>query len=128
MDLTLAPGERPVLTRTLGLAATASNAEIVAAVTERLTTTQAATGGTLNTVERDATITAAVRDGKFSADRAALYASKWDRDPEGTKRTIAKLQSGVALPEVAAGPDGYPVEWLRPPRPVGESRIHGGGD
>src|SRR5829696_5813274 len=127
MDLTLAPGERPLLTNALGLTAGASDAEIVAAVTERLTgpAPAPAATGTLNTVERDATIAAAVRDGRFSAERAAHWTDRWDRDPEGTKRTIAKLQPGVALPEVG-GDGSYPVEWLRPPRPVGETRIHGG--
>ena len=129
MRLTLDPGDREILTDKLGLAASASDADLSRAVTDRLTGSAPAPAatGTLNTYERDATIAAAVRDGKFSAERARQYVEKWDRDPEGTKRTIARLQPGVALPEIAAGGE-YPPEWLRPARPVGESRVHGSGD
>jgi hypothetical protein len=76
-----------------------------------------------------ATIAAAVRAAKFSADRAAHWMERWSRDPEGTRCTIARLAAGVVPPDLparAGGDDGSPASWLRlgPAAPTG-SRVHG---
>jgi hypothetical protein len=96
MKLTLDAEERAILRASLGVADDASDTEIASVIRERLTA-PAATAGTLNVVERDATIAAAVRDGKFSADRAQHWTAKWDRDPVATRREIGRLQPGASL-------------------------------
>lgn len=53
--------------------------------------------------ERDATVDAAWRDGKISADRKDTWKAAWDMDPEGTKADLDSL--GVRFP--VAGTTGY---------------------
>jgi hypothetical protein len=135
MKIHLDPDERPLLTSRLGLAPSASNAQITAAVAERLTSVSASAARpaapAAHTSDPDAyaTIAAAVRAGKFSAGRAAHWMERWSRDPAGTRRTIARLAAGVVPPDLGAGAggdDGYPASWLRlgPAAPTG-SRVHG---
>lgn len=137
MKLTLDKGDREILTTNLELAADASDAEIIAAATARLGPNRVtgrralrSGGDPVGDTERDSTIAAAVRDGKFSADRADHYRRLWDRDPKGTKRAIASLAPGVAqLAAGEVGDDSYPADWLRLPAASGSgSRTHGTGD
>lgn len=55
--------------------------------------------------ERDKAISAAVRAGKFTPARAPLWASRWDKDPEGAKADLAELPEGL-VPVQAAGMAG----------------------
>lgn len=58
-----------------------------------------------DTAERDRTIDAAIRAGKFLEKSRAAYAALWDQDPEGAKRSIEAL---TAVPLLAAEPEEPP--------------------
>jgi hypothetical protein len=135
------PGERTVLASSLGLAASASEEEIGAAVARRLTdtvpaSTTAPAPNPASTTDPDAeaVIAQAVRDGKFAAERADHYRERWTRDPVGTRRVIARLRPGVVQPTTLAAAtrpnaDAYPSEWLRSAPGLSDgARIHGSGD
>lgn len=74
--------------------------------------------------ERDALLSAAVKDGKFSADRKTHFAALYDVDPEGTKATLAALAAntvpvlergydgGTGTEIAASSPTEYPSHWL----------------
>lgn len=72
--------------------------------------------------ERDRTLGAAVKAGKFPRARLTHYQQLWDLDPEGTREQIAKLAPGlVPVEEIGANPadadvkadNGYPA-WMNP--------------
>jgi hypothetical protein len=130
MKVTLEAGERPALLDRLGLAAKATDAEIGAAIESRLTGTPApaapAPAATATDPDAEAVIGQAVRDGKFAAERADHWRQKWARDPGGTRKTLARLQSGVVLPQAAAG-DSYPPGWV-PELDRPRQRVTHGGD
>jgi Mu-like prophage I protein len=95
--------------------------------------------------DRDELITSAIADGKFAPSRRAYYISRYDEDPEGTTKLIARLTSGtVPLSEIgldaptddAEQSDAYPAEWApevaareeRQTTPKGRRRrVHGEG-
>lgn len=57
--------------------------------------------------ERDKIIAQAIKDGKFAPARRELYASAWDKNPEGTREIIAGLlKNAVPMEEVGYGTDG----------------------
>jgi hypothetical protein len=57
--------------------------------------------------ERDKVIAQAIKDGKFSPARRELYASAWDKNPEGTREIIgALMKNAVPVEEVGYGLDG----------------------
>jgi hypothetical protein len=66
--------------------------------------------------ECEATLAAAVAEGKFTAARAEHYREQWARNPKGTAQKIAKmapiLDASYGSEEFAAGSDAYPAEWL----------------
>lgn len=103
MRLQLEPSERPLLTSRLGLASTATDTEIAAAVAARPTGSGAAPAGRSADPDAEAVIAAAVRDGKFAAGaRADHYRERMARDPIGTRRLIARMQPNVVVVVVAA--------------------------
>jgi hypothetical protein len=53
--------------------------------------------------ERDATIAAAINEGKFAPARREHWEKAWDRDPEGTKEAIKGLARGL----IPVSPAGY---------------------
>lgn len=55
--------------------------------------------------DRDQVLDQAVRDGKFFPRLRAAYAARWDKDPAGTRRTIASLGEFPNAAEVF--PDEY---------------------
>ncbi|MEV5211343.1 phage protease [Micromonospora sp. NPDC053740] len=55
--------------------------------------------------DRDATIAAAMNDGKFAPARKDHWVKAWEADPEGTKATLSALESGL-IPMAAAGTAG----------------------
>jgi hypothetical protein len=70
--------------------------------------------------KRDGLIAGAIKSGKFPPSRREHYAKLFDSDPEGTERTITRLQAGV-IPLDARGvdiadeegqDDSYPATWL----------------
>lgn len=69
--------------------------------------------------ERDDTITAAVKDGKFLPSRVDHWKDAWNKDPEGTKAAIASLAPGLVpvepvghTTEAEITGDAYPSHWL----------------
>lgn len=121
MKLTLDKDERPILLTKLGLSAKATNAEITAAVTERLTGGTASPPPPQPIGSRQADghdlIAAAVRDERIPASRADHYAQRFAQDPEGTAKVLAKLQPGSAhyaneTVPAAATAESYPAHWL----------------
>ena len=58
--------------------------------------------------ERDSIMAAAVLDGKFPQSRLEHYQKRWDTDPEGTRREVETLASGL-VPMV--GPIGSNPGW-----------------
>jgi hypothetical protein len=61
------------------------------------------------------TITAAVKAGKFSAERAEHYRQRWQRDPKGTAKLIDRLAAGAVVPEGAAAvatSNAYDPNWI----------------
>jgi hypothetical protein len=132
MRLQLEGNDRALLEDPLGLRVGASDADIAAAVTARLMGSATSAGrarlgepapstaparpAASTDPDCEATIAAAVRDGKFSAERAQHYRDLWARNPQATRRSIARLHPGVVRPTVAStGDDAYPAEWLRLP-------------
>src|SRR3954470_11040595 len=125
MKLQIDATERSVLTAELGLAANASDSEIAVAVAKRLTGVSsfesgqrraappapAASAGYSMDPDAEATIATAIRDGKFAGERADHYRQRWARDPDGTRRTIARLAPGAVLPPLpaAGADDAYPA-------------------
>lgn len=61
--------------------------------------------------ERDRCLSEAVAAGKFSAERRAVYAKAWDKNPVSTRRLIETMASGVLPPSGAPQGTG-----LFPPR------------
>lgn len=120
MKLSFKPGERATLVAQLGLNESATDEEISAAVAERLTgtpspaPTPSPTPAPLaSATGRDGVIGAAVADGRIPPSRADHWRSRWDRDPDGTRKLVAKLH---AVPDSLSAeeslPEGYPPEWL----------------
>lgn len=72
--------------------------------------------------DRDDTIAAAIKVGKFAPARKEHYEKSWDADPEGTRALIDGLAEGLVpteeLLEAQSGDgwnseeDAYPQEWL----------------
>lgn len=57
--------------------------------------------------ERDKVIAQAIKDGKFAPARRELYATAWDKNPEGTREIIgALMKNAVPMEEVGYGVDG----------------------
>src|SRR4051794_13400195 len=107
MRLQFEGNERALAATNLGLAANVSNADLAAAIRDRLTGSAASApapsrGPAGPAAPPDpaceAVIAAAVREGKFSASRAAHYRAQWASNPEATRRTIARLRPGVVSP------------------------------
>lgn len=87
--------------------------------------------------DRDELIEEAIHDGKFSASRREHYKGRYDSDPEGTTKLIARLTKNTVPIEELGGntPDdeveasAYPQEWVpevaaRQSR-TSKSRVHG---
>ena len=73
--------------------------------------------------DRNELIAEAVHDGKISPGRADHYRTRYDSDPEGTTRLLARLtpntipleERGVnATEQDADDQTTYPTDWLRP--------------
>lgn len=71
--------------------------------------------------DRDELIAEAVHDGKIGPGRAQHYADRYDSDPEGTTRLLARLQPNTipleergqnADPSDADDTSAYPTEWV----------------
>jgi hypothetical protein len=83
-------------------------------------------------------IAAAIAGDKITPARADHYRHRWNRDPVGTARTMARMASVPGLNAMVAadaGDSGYPEDWLQRPAPRpdrdaprGRSRIHYGGN
>lgn len=56
---------------------------------------------------RDDVLTAAVKAGKFPPARKAHWAALWDKDPEGTKASIAGLAAGLLPVAASEGEHGH---------------------
>jgi hypothetical protein len=84
--------------------------------------------------KRDSLIAGAVKAGKFPPSRREHYAKLFDSDPEGTERTIKRLQAnvipldqrGVEAIDLDAQDDSYPTQWL-PERPQVTGGANGTG-
>jgi hypothetical protein len=84
--------------------------------------------------KRDSLIAGAVKAGKFPPSRREHYAKLFDSDPEGTERTIKRLQAnvipldqrGVEAIDLDAQDDSYPTQWL-PERPQVTGGANGAG-
>jgi peptidoglycan hydrolase-like protein with peptidoglycan-binding domain len=55
--------------------------------------------------ERDTILAAAVAEGKFPSFRKAHFEQLWDRDPDGTRKLVGSLASGL-VPTVPVGSNG----------------------
>lgn len=55
--------------------------------------------------ERDVILAAAVKEGKFAQARVDYFSRLWDKDPEGTRKLVASLASGL-VPVVPSGSNG----------------------
>jgi hypothetical protein len=147
MRVTLEPGDRDILLDRLGLAASATDSELVeAGVARMLASTPrpgrreaVRSGGELvarhftdrSTPDGHDLIAAAVADERIPRSRADHWAQRYAEDPEGTAKTLARITDAATVekrvaaaqrPPPATGPpsgdSSYPPHWL--------PEIHGG--
>jgi hypothetical protein len=87
--------------------------------------------------DRDETIAAAIRKGKFAPARKESFEKLWAADPEGTRELIEGLEEGVVPIEAATNSEGetwdgsdeaYPTEWLGPQGQQLAASAAGGND